>query len=68
MKRGIKLIHPDFGTIIDKEFSDKIQFKLFMDLLNLSLNNDRVFSIYDGKDDLFHIPNHIVKQSIIFTY
>ncbi len=68
MKRGIKLIHPNFGVIIDKEFSDKIQFKLFMDLINLSLNNDRPFSLYDGKDDLFHIPNQIVKESIIFTY
>jgi hypothetical protein len=68
MKRGIKLIHPEYGTIIDKEFSDKIQFKLFMDLLNMSLNNDRAFSLYDGKDDLFHIPSYLVRQSIIFTY
>jgi len=68
MKRGIKLIHPEYGTIINKEFSDKVQFKLFMDLLNMSLNNDRVFSLYDGKDDLFHIPSYLVKQSIIFTY
>lgn len=68
MKRGIKLIHPEYGTIIDKEFTDKIQFKLFMDLVNMSLNNDRPFSLYDGKDDLFHIPSYLVRQSIIFTY
>jgi hypothetical protein len=68
MKTGIKITHPTYGTIIDQEFKDKTQFKLFLDVINLSLRGDRDFSVYDGTQDLFHVPNQILKQSIIFTY
>ena len=68
MKTGIKITHPTYGTIIDQVFKDKTQFKLFLDVINLSLRGDREFSVYDGTQDLFHVPNQILKQSIIFTY
>lgn len=68
MKTGIKITHPTYGVIIDQQFKDKTQFKLFLDVINLSLRGDRDFSVYDGVQDLFHIPNQILKQSIIFTY
>ena len=68
MKTGIKITHPTSGTIIDQVFKDKTQFKLFLDVINLSLRGDRDFSVYDGTQDLFHVPNQILKQSIIFTY
>ena len=70
MKIGfnIRVLHENFGELLNETFMDQTQFKLFLDVINLSLRGDRDFSVYDGTQDLFHVPNQILKQSIIFTY
>jgi hypothetical protein len=63
----INIVNEKFGTILSESFIDPTQFKIFLKMLDGALNLNEDLSFYDGKMFLVHIPNKILKESIILT-
>lgn len=63
----IKIQHSEFGLLLNETFTDKTQFKLFLQMTQscLELGNDLTF--FNGEDFLLHIPHQHLKNSIITT-
>ena len=64
---GIKIINPQFGELLNEKFINGIQFKLFLKMIqgSLELKNDLTF--FNGVDFLIHIPYNILVGSMILT-
>lgn len=56
-----------FGTILKESFVDPVQFKIFLKMVDGALNLNIDLSFYDGNLFLVHIPNKILKESIVLT-
>lgn len=65
--QNIKIQHETFGVILNQQFYDSVQFKLFLQMTQscLELGNDLTF--FDGVSQLLHIPHKHLKNSIITT-
>lgn len=63
----ITIMNEKFGTILTESFVDKIQFKIFLKMVDGSLNLNEDLSFYDGETFMVHIPHKILKESIILT-
>ena len=63
----IKIKHETFGELLNEMFIDSIQFKLFLKMIqsSIELNNDLTF--FNGSDFLIHIPIKHLKNSIIIS-
>jgi len=64
---NIKIENEKFGILINENFIDNIQFKLFLKMVqgSLELKNDLTF--FNGIDFLIHIPYTKLVESIITT-
>lgn len=56
-----------FGTLLTESFVDPIQFKIFLKMVDGALNLGEDLSYFDGNTFLVHIPNRILKESVILT-
>jgi hypothetical protein len=56
-----------FGTLLSESFVDPIQFKIFLKMVDGALNLGTDLSYSDGNTFLVHIPNRILKDSVIVT-
>jgi hypothetical protein len=56
-----------FGTLLTESFVDPIQFKIFLKMVDGALNLGEDLSYFDGNTFLVHIPNKILKESVILT-
>jgi len=63
----IKIQHEVFGVVLDQTFSDTIQFKLFLKMVNASLEQKTNLSFFNGSDFLSHIPYKHLIDSVIIT-
>ena len=65
--QNIKIQHETFGVILNQQFSDSVQFKLFLQMTQscLELGNDLTF--FDGVSQLLHVPHKHLKNCIITT-
>lgn len=63
----ITIMNEKFGTILTESFVDKIQFKIFLKMVDGALNLNEDLSFYDGETFMVHIPHKILKESIILT-
>ena len=65
--QNIKIQHETFGVILNQQFYDSVQFKLFLQMTQscLELGNDLTF--FDGVSQLLHVPHKHLKNSIITT-
>jgi len=63
----IKIQHETFGELLNEMFIDSVQFKLFLKMIqsSIELNNDLTF--FNGSDFLIHIPIKHLKNSIIIS-
>ena len=63
----VKIQNEKFGTILNENFVDAVQFKLFLKMIQgcIELKND--LSFFNGAEFLVHIPNRILVDSIITT-
>jgi len=63
----VKIQNEKFGTILNENFVDPIQFKLFLKMIQgcIELKND--LSFFNGVEFLIHIPHRILVDSIITT-
>jgi hypothetical protein len=66
-QQNIKIQHEVFGVLLDENFSDKIQFKLLLKMIQgcIELKNDLTF--FNGVDFFIHIPHKQLISSIITT-
>ena len=63
----VKIQNEKFGTILNENFVDPIQFKLFLKMVNgcLELKNDLTF--FNGVDFLVHVPYKYLVDSIVLA-
>ena len=63
----VKIQNEKFGTILNENFVDPTQFKLFLKMIQgcIELKND--LSFFNGVEFLIHIPHRILVDSIITT-
>ena len=64
---NIKIMNEKFGTLLSESFVDPIQFKIFLKMVDGALNLGEDLSYFDGNTFLVHIPNKILKESVILT-
>lgn len=64
---NIKIMNEKFGTLLSESFVDPIQFKIFLKMVDGALNLGTDLSYSDGNTFLVHIPNRILKDSVIVT-
>ncbi len=63
----IRIMNEKFGPLLTESFVDPIQFKIFLKMVDGALNLGEDLSYFDGNTFLVHIPNKILKESIILT-
>lgn len=63
----VKIQNEKFGTILNENFVDPTQFKLFLKMIQgcIELKND--LSFFNGVEFLVHIPHRFLVDSIITT-
>lgn len=67
MNNTIKIQHENYGVLLNENFVDKIQFKLFLKMVQgcIELKNDLTF--FNGEDFLIHIPHRDLVNSIVIA-
>ena len=63
----LNIIHPKFGTILSETFSDATQLKLFLGMVQVSIDSEKGFHHFNVTDTLIQIPAIILKECLIFT-
>ena len=68
MKQTTLIIqHEIFGKILSMSFSDMVQTKLFLKLVNDAIDNDKTFRYFNVTDTLIQIPFKILSECLITT-
>jgi hypothetical protein len=65
--RTVIITSKEFGQILSQTFTDATQLKMFLNMIHVSLVNKEEFSIFNGVDQLTHIPYEILKNCLVFT-
>lgn len=64
---NIKIQHETFGVIVNETFSNGVQFKLFLKMINACLETKSNLDFFNGVDFLVHVPYKHLVDSIILT-
>jgi hypothetical protein len=64
----LNIIHPIFGTILSETFTDATQLKLFLGMVQVSIDSDKGFHHFNVTDTLIQIPASILKECLIFGF
>jgi len=68
MKQTTLIIqHEIFGKILSMSFSDMVQTKLFLKLVNDAIDNGKPFRYFNVTDTLIQIPFKILSECLITT-
>ena len=68
MKQTTLIIqHEIFGKILSMSFSDIVQTKLFLKLVNDAIDNGKAFRYFNVTDTLIQIPSKILSECLITT-
>lgn len=59
--------HETFGKILSMSFSDMVQTKLFLKLVNDAIDNSKAFRYFNVTDTLIQIPFKILSECLITT-
>ena len=64
---NIKIQHEKFGVLLNETFVNGTQFKLFLKMIqgSIELKNDLTF--FNGSDFLIHVPHKYLVDSIVVT-
>jgi hypothetical protein len=63
--KHVMIVHPKFGEVLNETFMDEVQFKIFLNMVHSSIELNQNLSTFNGKDFLVHIPNSILKDSLV---
>ena len=64
---NIKIQHEVFGVLLAEKFVDATQFKLFLKMVQSSIELKTDLTFFNGVDFLIHIPYKHLVDSIITT-
>ena len=66
-QNNVKIEHETFGVLLNENFINLVQFKLFLKMIQgcIELKNDLTF--FNGIDFFIHIPYKYLTNSIIIT-
>lgn len=67
MSQTIKIQHKTLGVIVEENFMDAIQFKIFLQTVHGCLRSSSDLDFFNGMNFLLHIPFDILKESVIST-
>ena len=68
MKQTTLIIqHEIFGKILSMSFSDMVQTKLFLKLVNDAIDNGKAFRYFNLTDTLIQFPFKILSECLITT-
>ena len=65
LDRNVKIIHPQFGELVNELYADEVQFKLFLKLVHTSIELKQDLSLFNGLDYMVHVPYELLRQSIV---
>lgn len=65
LERNIKIIHPKFGELLNDNYADEVQFKLFLQMVHSCVELKQDLSFFNGRDFYVHVPYELLRQSII---
>ena len=63
----LNIVHPNFGKIVSENFTDAVQLKLFLKMVQVSLDGEKTFHHFNMNDTLIQIPFSVLNECIIFT-
>ncbi len=63
----VNIIHPEYGKIVEESFKDATQLKLFLRMIQDSIDTNDSFHHFNVTDTLIQIPSKILKNCLIFT-
>ena len=64
---NIKVINGTYGTLVDEDFVNPAQFKLFLKMNQGCLTVKEDLTFFNGVDFLIHIPYNVLVGSVITT-
>ena len=64
---NIKIENEKFGVLLNENFMDATQFKLFLKMINGALELKTNLTFFNGIDFLIHIPYNKLVDSIVTT-
>lgn len=67
MSQTIKIHHKTLGLLVEENFMDSTQFKIFLQTVNGCLRSSSDLDFFNGTNFLLHIPFDILKESVITT-
>lgn len=65
---NIKIQSEKFGLLLNQTFTDAVQFKLFLKVIQASIELKTNFTHFDGTSTLIHIPYNYLIESVITTH
>lgn len=65
LERNIRIIHPQFGELLNDNYADEVQFKLFLQMVHSCVELKQDLSFFNGRDFYVHVPYELLRQSII---
>jgi len=63
----VTINHEKFGELGSVSFTDKVQFKLFLGIIQSSLALKEDLTTFNGTDFLLHIPYKYLVECVIFS-
>lgn len=64
---NIKVINGTYGILVDEDFVNPAQFKLFLKMVQGCLTVKEDLTFFNGVDFLIHIPYNVLVESVITT-
>jgi hypothetical protein len=64
--KNVTIIHPEFGQLLNEQFEDEQdQHKIYLNAIHSSLALKNPLTMFNGVDNLVHIPYNILKDCLI---
>jgi hypothetical protein len=64
--KNVVIIHPQFGQLLNQEFENELdQHKVYLNVIHSALALKNPLSMFNGVDNLIHIPYNILKECVI---
>ena len=63
--KNIRIIHPQFGELLNDTYEDATQYKLFLSMVHSCIELKQDLSFFNGRDFYVHIPVEILRKCII---
>jgi len=64
--KNVSIIHPEFGQLLNQEFDNELnQHKIYLNAIHSALALKNTLSMFNGVDNLIHIPYNILKECVI---